>query len=205
MKCFSPYTKIGTHGNKAILMIYSQYFPRCLMNSWASKLIFCLSSIKKLWNINGQCTSYYVHSPCGKIFLVVPYHDLDFHPQTASRSLLPWEPQLSELIRCEVHFTWRDEMKCSFDDRVVIKGFVFVTVVTFYHVFDILQKSVTCLFLTILVYFILHEMCIYSVSVSVLVCRWTQIWFLARLHFSAEELLLYPRRPRQRQRPHAKC
>ena len=35
--------------------------------------------------------------------------------------------------------------------------------------------------------------------------------FLARLHFSAEELLLYPRRqrrrPRQRQRrrPHAKC
>ena len=31
--------------------------------------------------------------------------------------------------------------------------------------------------------------------------------FLARLHFSAEELLLYPRRPRphQRRRPHAKC
>ena len=31
--------------------------------------------------------------------------------------------------------------------------------------------------------------------------------FLARLHFSAEELLLYPRRPRRRQRrrPHAKC
>ena len=29
--------------------------------------------------------------------------------------------------------------------------------------------------------------------------------FLARLHFSAEELLLYPRRPRPRQRPHAKC
>ena len=30
---------------------------------------------------------------------------------------------------------------------------------------------------------------------------------LARLHFSAEELLLYPRRPRRRQRrrPHAKC
>ena len=27
--------------------------------------------------------------------------------------------------------------------------------------------------------------------------------FLARLHFSAEELLLYPRRPRPR--PHAKC
>ena len=37
--------------------------------------------------------------------------------------------------------------------------------------------------------------------------------FLARLHFSAEELLLYPRRPcrrrrlrrRPRRRPHAKC
>ena len=33
--------------------------------------------------------------------------------------------------------------------------------------------------------------------------------FLARLHFSAEELLLYPRRrrrcPRRRPRPHAKC
>ena len=29
--------------------------------------------------------------------------------------------------------------------------------------------------------------------------------FLARLHFSAEELLLYPRRRRRRQRPHAKC
>ena len=33
--------------------------------------------------------------------------------------------------------------------------------------------------------------------------------FLARLHFSAEELLLYPRRqrrrPRRRRRPHAKC
>ena len=29
--------------------------------------------------------------------------------------------------------------------------------------------------------------------------------FLARLHFSAEELLLYPRRQRPRRRPHAKC
>ena len=37
--------------------------------------------------------------------------------------------------------------------------------------------------------------------------------FLARLHFSAEELLLYPRRqrrrpcqrPRRRRRPHTKC
>ena len=31
--------------------------------------------------------------------------------------------------------------------------------------------------------------------------------FLARLHFSAEELLLYPRRQRRRprRRPHAKC
>ena len=29
--------------------------------------------------------------------------------------------------------------------------------------------------------------------------------FLARLHFSAEEILLYPRRPRRRPRPHAKC
>ena len=29
--------------------------------------------------------------------------------------------------------------------------------------------------------------------------------FLARLHFSAEELLLYPRRPRQCRHPHAKC
>ena len=31
--------------------------------------------------------------------------------------------------------------------------------------------------------------------------------FLAHLHFSAEELLLYPRlrRPRRRPRPHAKC
>ena len=35
--------------------------------------------------------------------------------------------------------------------------------------------------------------------------------FLLRLHFSAEELLLYPRRPcprrrqRRRRRPHAKC
>ena len=31
----------------------------------------------------------------------------------------------------------------------------------------------------------------------------TQLNFLARLHFSAEELMLYPRR--QRRRPHAKC
>ena len=35
------------------------------------------------------------------------------------------------------------------------------------------------------------------------------ITFLARLHFSAEELLLYPRRRRRRQRPrprpHTKC
>ena len=39
------------------------------------------------------------------------------------------------------------------------------------------------------------------------------ILFLARLHFSAEELLLYPRRqrpcqrrrPRRRRRPHTKC
>ena len=29
--------------------------------------------------------------------------------------------------------------------------------------------------------------------------------FLARLHFSAEELLLYPRCPRRRRRLHAKC
>ena len=29
--------------------------------------------------------------------------------------------------------------------------------------------------------------------------------FVARLHFSAEELLLYPRRQHQRRRPHAKC
>ena len=47
-------------------------------------------------------------------------------------------------------------------------------------------------------------------------CRW-HLAFLARLHFSADELLLYPRRPRRRQRrrwrrrwrqrrrPHTKC
>ena len=35
----------------------------------------------------------------------------------------------------------------------------------------------------------------------------SEFHFLARLHFSAEELLLYPRRPcrRLRRRPHAKC
>ena len=34
-----------------------------------------------------------------------------------------------------------------------------------------------------------------------------KVTFLARLHFSAEELLLYPRRqrPRRRRRPHTKC
>ena len=44
-------------------------------------------------------------------------------------------------------------------------------------------------------------------------CETVNILFLARLHFSAEELLLYPRRrrrrpcrrPRRRRRPHAKC
>ena len=41
--------------------------------------------------------------------------------------------------------------------------------------------------------------------------KWANVPFLARLHFSAEELMLYPRRPRQRRRqrprrrPHAKC
>ena len=29
--------------------------------------------------------------------------------------------------------------------------------------------------------------------------------FFARLHFSAEELLLYPQRQRRRRRPHTKC
>ena len=41
--------------------------------------------------------------------------------------------------------------------------------------------------------------------------RYVDMLFLARLHFSAEELLLYPRRQRPRRRlrrrwrPHAKC
>ena len=40
---------------------------------------------------------------------------------------------------------------------------------------------------------------------------YTELDLLARLHFSAEELLLYPRRPcprrrqRRRRRPHSKC
>ena len=44
----------------------------------------------------------------------------------------------------------------------------------------------------------------FSVGVGAFVIGLSQIYlFLARLHFSAEELLLYPRR--RRPRPHAKC
>ena len=53
----------------------------------------------------------------------------------------------------------------------------------------------------------MRDLFLYSFKTEYFMLNTKPVWFLARLHFSAEELLLYPRRPRQRRRrrPHAKC